>query len=140
MVDLRCCFRWSAVDNTGDCKLSGSQSSPGKSGEQSENGVKEDFKSPVACISQQKFTKAKRAASEIDIINTIKDKLASRIYGIPYVTEEKIIAVDTVSICRHGSIQTHIMMRYPTGTEGLSCDYSISQPRAWLPATASSWY
>jgi len=33
----------------------------------------------------------KRAASEVDIIKTIKDRLSSRTYGIPYITEEKLL-------------------------------------------------
>ena len=33
----------------------------------------------------------RRAASEIEIINTIKDKLARRTYGVPYITEEKLL-------------------------------------------------
>jgi arsenite/tail-anchored protein-transporting ATPase len=33
----------------------------------------------------------KRAASEVEIINTIKERLSSRTYGIPYITEEKLL-------------------------------------------------
>lgn len=47
------------------------------------------------CLSALKDLKdpvlRKRAASEIEIINTIKSKLSSRTYGIPYITEEKLL-------------------------------------------------
>ncbi|HET6543490.1 MAG TPA: arsenical pump-driving ATPase [Chryseolinea sp.] len=33
----------------------------------------------------------KRADSEVEIINTIKDRLSSRTYGIPYITEAKLL-------------------------------------------------
>lgn len=33
----------------------------------------------------------KRAASEVEIITTIQDKLSSRTYGVPYIAEEKLL-------------------------------------------------
>jgi arsenite/tail-anchored protein-transporting ATPase len=47
------------------------------------------------CLSALKNLKdpvlRKRASSEIGIINTIKEKLSRRTYGIPYIPEEKLL-------------------------------------------------